>query len=168
MTIKDELLKLKNSDGFLNPSEVVAWAKNHPASEIYGSLLWDDKKAGYLYRVEQVRGLIQTHLVNVTGQRETVSLTIDRSADTGYRDLKDVLPVPTLRQVLLADALNELERMHKKYEHLQELVTVWEATAQVRKQYTDAHKEKEKEDASAEQKGQSRVNPASAGNARRT
>jgi hypothetical protein len=57
-------------------------------------------------------------------------LSIDRT-EGGYRQIADVMSRQDLRKVMLDDALAELERTQKKYRHLQELETVWEARDKV-------------------------------------
>ena len=132
VAIADELLALRNDNGVINPGEVVTWAKNNPGSRLHASLEWDDALAGERWRREQVRGLIAVHVTDADGSRKLISLSIDRTASGGYRPLDEVLGQPTLREVMLKDALAELDRVQKKYEKLQELERVWLAASQVR------------------------------------
>lgn len=127
MTIRDELLELQQKDGVLQPERAVEWAKNNPDSSLYAALDWNNENAAHNHRLWQVRQLIAVHVINKRGERQLVSLTIDRSAlHGGYRHIDDVLKAPDLRQVLLNDALSELERMKAKYTGLLELVRVWD------------------------------------------
>ena len=65
--------------------------------------------------------------------RQIVSLSIDRVNDGGgYRDLDTVMSSPPLREVLLSDALTELERARLKYEGLTELARVWSEVRRVK------------------------------------
>jgi hypothetical protein len=132
VAIADELLALRNDNGVINPAEVVTWAKDNPASRLHASLEWDDALAGERWRREQVRTLIAVHVVDAEGSRKLISLSIDRTASGGYRPLDEVLGQPTLREVMLKDALAELDRVQKKYEKLQELQRVWLAANEVR------------------------------------
>lgn len=133
MTIKSELMNIQHAhpENVLHPNDVVEWAKDNPGSLVYKSLEWDDKRAAEGYRLAQVRRLIQIHVVTEEYQPMVVSLSIDRKAGGGYRDMQDVGAKPDLRQIMLDDALAELERVKAKYSRLQELVSVWEATEQV-------------------------------------
>jgi hypothetical protein len=82
--------------------------------------------------------------------RETVSLTIDRNhAGGGYRLISDVLATPNMRRVLLQDALDELERVKRKYESLTELAKVWDEAAKVRQKQASRRRKEEKQPSSA-------------------
>lgn len=130
--IADELVALQVDD-LLQAEKVVKWAAQHPDSALHGALDWDDTTAAHKYRIAQVRRLIAFHIVNVKGERQMVSLTIDRVQPMGgYRPIETVLAAPDLRRVLLADALAELQRVRAKYEGLVELAKVWEALDEAR------------------------------------
>jgi hypothetical protein len=132
MAIADELLALRNDNGVINPAHVVDWARENTASRLHASLEWDDTLAAERWRREQVRTLIAVHVVDADGSRKLVSLSIDRTASGGYRPLDEVMGQPSLREVMLKDALVDLDRVQKKYARLQELERVWLAASQVR------------------------------------
>jgi hypothetical protein len=120
--IAEEITSLRDRDGLIRVTKVHDWAKSHPQSDLHGSLEWDDARAGYRYRLDQIRRLIEVHIViPETGTRATVSLTIDRSKGGGYRPLQDVLPNPSMRAMLVAQVLDELERVVDRYPQLAEL-----------------------------------------------
>jgi len=126
MSIKDELVALQREHGELLHVEVaVGWAKDNPESELHRSLEWNDTIAGHEYRLWQMRKLIQIHVVSEDGVREFVSLTIDRVRDGGYRDVNNVMQVPDLRDVMLQDALDELNRVRRRYQSVVALSRVW-------------------------------------------
>ncbi len=125
-TIAAELLALRTEQGVINPSEVVAWARDNPGSRLHGSLTWDDEAAAQRWRIWQVRALISVHIVDNDGGRKFVSLSIDREGTGGYRPIAEVMDDETLREVLLKDALTELERVRKRFEKLTELASVWD------------------------------------------
>ena len=128
-----ELLALKNANGLVNPTEVVAWARRNHNSRLHGALEWDDDVAGEKWRIAQVRSLIAVHVTDAEGMRGLVSLSIDRTpGNNGYRGLDDVISRPDLRDVMMQDALAELERVQAKYARLTELQEVWEAADKVR------------------------------------
>lgn len=127
-TITAELLALRTDQGVINPSEVVQWARVNTDSRLHGALTWDDETAAERYRIWQVRSLISVHIVDVDGGRKFVSLSIDRTGghSGGYRPIGEVMDDETLREVLLADAMAELERVQKRFTRLTELKAVWE------------------------------------------
>lgn len=133
MTIKDELLALKNEEGFCVAEEVREWAKQHPESALHGAIQWDVEKAAHEYQLWQIRRLISIHVVTIDGDRKFVSLSIDRTREGGgYRDIDEVMPVPDLRKIMLDDALRELERLQAKYNRVVELAQVWTAANEAR------------------------------------
>jgi len=129
-SIGDELLALQNDEGKINPAEAVEWARTNVDSHLHAKLEWDDSVAGERYRIWQVRTLISVHIVDSEGARKFVSLSIDRK-EGGYRPINEVLERIDLREVMLRDALAELERVQRKYQHLQELSEVWAARDKV-------------------------------------
>lgn len=133
MSVKSELLEIQAADenGMLHPSSVVAWARANSDSELHRMIEWNDRRAADAHRLWQVRQLIQLHVVAEDGSPQLVSLTIDRRAGGGYRSMPDVLRTPDLREVLLQDALNELDRVRAKYERVTELARVWAEAAAV-------------------------------------
>ena len=134
MTVRDELVAIQEADPgrLLRPPEVVAWAEKNQDSALYGSLEWDNEKAGHAYRLWQVRSLVKLHIIEDKGGPTFVSLSIDRIAGGGYRSLEDVREHRDLRQCLLDDALAEHSRFQRKYESLQELEGVWAAADEAR------------------------------------
>jgi Lon protease-like protein len=128
--IGTELLKLKDKDGKISAAGAVAWAAKNKQSHLYGALEWDDALAGHAHRVWQVRSLIAIHIVDTEGARRFVSLSIDRG-EGGYRQISDVMSSADLRKIMIEDALGELQRMERKYKHLQELEVVWAARDRV-------------------------------------
>ncbi len=133
-TIRSELLALQAAaeDGILHAEKVVEWARENPGSALHKSLQWNDAKAAHEYRVDQVRRLISVHVVDARGQPLLVSLSIDRNIGGGYRPIADVLKAPDLREVLVRDALEELERMQDKYARVEALAAVWAEADRVR------------------------------------
>lgn len=102
------------------------WARRNRGSALHQALEWDDKKAAHEHRLSQVRGLIHVHVTTGDGTPMMISLSIDRVSGGGYRSVEDVLAVPDLRQIMLDDALRDLQRVKAKYQHVAELNRVWE------------------------------------------
>jgi hypothetical protein len=133
MSIREELLALKNKDGLIVPERAVVWAAKHPKSALHASLEWDDTKAASEFRIWQVRRLIAITIITDEGVRSVVSLSTDRSErGGGYREVDDVLPVRELRDIMLSDALADLDRVQEKYKRLEELALVWAEKEKVR------------------------------------
>lgn len=134
MSIREELTQFLDDDGVIVAEKAHEWAKKNPKSALYKSLEWNDAKAGYEYRLWQIRTLIRVHIINKdTGMREVVSLSIDRkNPGGGYRSMDDVLSSEDMTDILLRDALLELNRVEKKYKDLKALAGVWAAVARVK------------------------------------
>jgi len=132
MTIASELLDLEDEDGLIDPTTVVDWARDNPASALHGAIEWDDAIAAHAHRLWQVRRLVAIHIVTDDGQRQRISLLRDRKSGGGYRDVSSVMRNDELRAEALAEALAELERWQARYQHLRELADVFESTARVR------------------------------------
>lgn len=134
MSIKDELLAIKqaNPANMLFAPEVVDWARSNPTSKLHKALQWDDTIAAQEYRISQVRQLIRLHIISEDGTPQLVSLSFDRKINGGYRNVSDVLQSKDLSEIMLADALAELERVQTKYQRVQELTTVWREVEQVK------------------------------------
>jgi hypothetical protein len=132
--IATELLKLKNGNGVINPAKAVEWAAKNTKSHLHAALEWDNTVAGERWRISQVRQLIAVHIVDAEGGRRFVSLSVDRKHDgsNGYRELGDVIGRSDLREIMLKDALAELERVQDRYKKLSELQPVWDAAEQAR------------------------------------
>lgn len=123
--IRDEIEALADSDGKTNPHAIVKWAKENRNSALHGQFQWDKTKAAYEHWVETARRLIRIHVITPEGERNTVSLSIDRKSGGGYRSVSDVLSAPDLYEVMLTDALTDLNRVRAKYERIKELKPIW-------------------------------------------
>lgn len=136
MSIRDELLAIQaaSEDHILFPADVVEWARDNPKSALHGSLEWDDAKAAHEHRLSQVRRLVRLHIVQEDGTPQLVSLTFDRTNNGGgYRSISDVVKAPDLREIMLQDALEELERVQRKYARVEALSKVWNELAAVKR-----------------------------------
>lgn len=127
-----ELEALRAKDGKIYPRQCVDWAKSHKSSALYSYLEWDDAAAADEYRIDQVRNLIQVHLIDPLGGRRFISLSIDRTSGGGYRPAPEILKRPSLRSIMLNDALDDLERLQRLYRALEELEPFWEILQRLR------------------------------------
>lgn len=123
-----ELLAIKGDRELVTAEEILSWAERHRDSAWAAELEWNDRKAGREHRLNQIRQIIITLEITI-GQRTRrfYSLSIDRHnrRGGGYRDIVDILENQTLYDVMVNDALNELERMRLKYEQVVELRPLW-------------------------------------------
>lgn len=132
MTIETELMQIKGSQEFLKAEDVVDWAEAHPKSELWKQFEWHDDVAAQQYRIWQARRIIALHITTEDGVRSMISLSIDRGLPGGgYRGLNDILADKTLHEIMLDDALAELERVRNKYAQLKALQPIWAAKAKV-------------------------------------
>lgn len=135
MSITSELVAIQEAseDGILYPREALDWARKHPKSDLHAALEWDDQKAADEHRLWQIRRLIKIYVVADDGEPAVVSLSIDRVESGGYRRVDDVVRSRKLSQIMLSDALAELERVRSRYERVKELTGVWETVDKVRR-----------------------------------
>jgi hypothetical protein len=139
--LEAELLQIKGDRELVTAEEVLAWAERHRKSAWAAELEWNDKLAGREHRLNQVRQVIITLEITIGERtRRFYSLSIDRHnrKGGGYRDIKDILGNKTLYDVMLGDALAELDRLKQKYESLRELRRVWRELEAVKRRKEDA------------------------------
>lgn len=124
--VADELAALGKRGG-LDPKRVVSWAREHPESALHGQFQWDDSRAAEAFRIWQARKLIvSVEVVYHDGERRQVWVSpVPSRGRGGYRQLVDVLSEEESRAQFLAQALEELTRLHSKYADLHELAGVW-------------------------------------------
>lgn len=128
-----ELQAIYQRRGGLNPQAVVKWAERHPASALHGRFTWDDTAAARAYRLWQARELIVTIEVEYPDRRvrQVYVSPVQGRGTTGYVALVDVLSDKRKRDLFLAQALAEYERVGEKYHDLEELAEVREAVRKV-------------------------------------
>jgi hypothetical protein len=134
MSIRDELLLIKGSDPVLHVEKVHEWAQVNVESDLHRSLEWNDAKAAYAHRLDQIRNLIAVYVryEDRPEVRQLVSLSTDRAQGGGYRDIDDILERRDLYTIMLTDALNDLQRLEAKYEMIKELKPIWSAAKKVK------------------------------------
>jgi hypothetical protein len=124
--IGDELVALRRGDGLIHASDVVDWARENPRSATGETFEWDRDKAAYQHWLDHARRLISVHVVTLAGERQTISLVIDRNHGGGYRRMDDVLNNADLRRAAVEDAVKELLRWKERHGYLrQELQPVF-------------------------------------------
>lgn len=138
LAIRAELQDIQRNDPDrkIRVEAVHEWAVTHHNSAIHAELQWDDAKAGYQFRLQQIRGLIRLHIVSSEGKRETINLSIERRDSPGYRDTQVVMQTPVLRQAALRDTVMDLRSMRNRAEELfPELKKVWKAILKAEQDY---------------------------------
>lgn len=120
----NELQKLEQQHGYLEPHMVVAEASN-PESPLHDSFDWDDTTAARKYRLWQARQLIANVKVEFVGESRkafyNATVRIEDVPVTGYFSLEKVLSDEELHRQVLIEAVKEIETAHKKYDSLKEL-----------------------------------------------
>jgi hypothetical protein len=116
--------------GVLRPIDVVRFARN-PRTVLHGQFTWDDSAAAAQYRLWQARQLIRVTVSLIPGteteSRVFVSMMDDRKLrGGGYRITASMMSDAASRELLLVEALAELEVFRRKYRHLRELAAVFE------------------------------------------
>jgi hypothetical protein len=125
-------------NGVLMPADVVEAARPKD-SVLHSRFEWNDSEAAEKYRLWQARYLLNVTVEYIGSEKEGsdyrvfVSLTPDR-ADGGYRSIDAVMRNRGSREQLLADALEELDRIQVKYSQLKELAEIFRAIKRVRRQ----------------------------------
>lgn len=134
--IGDELVALARRDGLIYPPDVVAWARAHPLSATGVTFQWDVEKAAYQHWLDHARRLISVHVVTDAGERQTISLVVDRNHGGGYRRMDEVLNNAELRRAAIEDAVRELVRWKDRHAHLrQELQPLLRAVDRAARQW---------------------------------
>jgi hypothetical protein len=150
MTVATELRALKGTRELLTAEEVVRWAQNHPKSALYKAPQfcgWSKTKAAYQHWLWGARALIAIHITYENGGRQFVSLSLDRTRPGGgYRDVDEVLRDRSLTEIMLDDALRELDRVQEKYDQLKELAAVWREKDKVKGRHIKGRKGKRRGD----------------------
>lgn len=137
--IRAELERLREQNGgeLVQPEQVLEFARRNRRSALHAEFEWDDTEAAHQFRLEQARRIIRLNINvletpngNVTVPMY-VSLVSDRKAGGGYRTLESVMSSEELREQLLRQALDEFDRVRRKYQTLQELAPVFTALDRV-------------------------------------
>jgi hypothetical protein len=136
-SIKEELAQIYNEhNGLVPPEAVVEFARDENTA-LHAEFEWDDTEAAHQFRLEQARKIIRLNIDVVETPNGNVrvpvyvSLVSDRRSGSGYRALSDVMSNAEMRTQLLQQAIDELQRVRRKYESLRELTPVFTALDRV-------------------------------------
>lgn len=134
--VLEELLAIEERDGVLKSEAVVEFAEN-PETELHNHFDWNNKTAGYQWRLWQARQLIRAKVTVIKNNGDEivtnafVHIEEDEDLERGYRSIAVILSDADLKSRMLATALKELQTFKKKYAHLKELTHVFEAIEEV-------------------------------------
>lgn len=125
----------KRNGGKAPPAKILEFARDRNTAW-HQHLEWNNKAAGDLYRLLQIRWTIRRIKVTVANMPNIkinayVSLSSDRHDGGGYRAIEDVMASEALYQEALEDAINDLKRIEERYRHLKELAPVFMAVQRV-------------------------------------
>lgn len=130
--VREELVSLDRG-GKLVDKEVVERASD-PESALHKYFIWDDAEAARVQRLGQARSLIATIKIAPAGMdpprkiRAYESLPSDRANSPGtYRAIGSIMADEDRRRELLNSVRKELAQVYSRYQHLEELVDVWNA-----------------------------------------
>lgn len=146
----DELKQIMTENGgMLRPEDVIEYAKD-PTTNLHDAFTWDDSIAANAWRKHQARQLIRVSMEFLpmdppTKYKVFLSLKEDRYNDRGYRAMVDVLADGDLRQVMLSEAIMDMETFMQKYDTLKELAGVFAEMQKVIKKKSVARKRKYKQ-----------------------
>lgn len=128
----------KAHGGRLHKSHVIKAARN-AKNPLHSRFTWDRTKGWEKNLLAEAGELISEYTtIIMVGERPVrtramVSLSTDRSAGGGYRNVVDVLSNAQMRAVLLDDALRDLAVIQARYRHIVELAEVFGAVDNVRR-----------------------------------
>lgn len=121
-----------DNGGTITPQQIVAFA-TAPTTALHSLFVWDDTVAAQLYRETQASMYLRAAVRLIPRDNDeplSVRAFVHLSTERGqhvYRPVVDVLSDPSQRDVMIRDALSELNGVRQKYAHLEELALVWDA-----------------------------------------
>lgn len=128
----NELLRIKRVRGKLTPDIVLEEARNK-SSVLHRFFEWNERTAASKFRIEQARLLLRIITVQIDGRepvRAFVNIDVENGEGWGqengqqYFPIQEALDNKGLREILLRDAISEMQFFRRKYERLRELAMV--------------------------------------------
>lgn len=124
----------QEAGGMLRAEDVVDFARSSNTA-LHRYFEWDNTAAAAKYRLSQAKEIISVAVVVVPGTdkkvRAYVNLREDRKEGLGYRSIVDVYSDEDLLEMLLSDALEELQAFKAKYEKLKSLAKMSHLFAEI-------------------------------------
>lgn len=116
--IEGELRRLWDRDGFLTPAQVLSEASS-PESLLHQRFDWDDTTAAAKYRLDQARQLIRSCKITIETKPDTfVRVRSFVSVPDTYMPTEEALSDPATRDVVMQQALREIQTLRLKYRGL--------------------------------------------------
>lgn len=134
MTQLEALKEIYRAKGGELPPRVVIEAARPEDSPLHGAFCWDDTEAAERYRIIQAQELIRSFRVEIICNEKPISVPVfvnlstdrnGRSEDNPYRMTEDVMKFPDMAEIVVRDALDQMESMRNRYGHLKEFADVW-------------------------------------------
>lgn len=126
------------NNGILLPEHVVEAARPK-SSPLHNRFDWDDNEAAEKWRLHQARKLIRVVVEYIPADKSAsdptpvfVALRTESSTGGGYRKMVDVLSDDQQRDILISQALADMETFRRKYRHLKELAAIFTAMESVK------------------------------------
>jgi len=133
-----ELNRIKaDNAGRLVPSVVVDEARDE-SCVLHCCFEWDDSAAAEAHRLQQARELMNSIKIirdnDTDSPREEVAfINVRDEVGRSYQASDKVMSDPELREQALTEALNAIEALKRRYNHLEELAEVWQAAKKLRR-----------------------------------
>lgn len=127
MSLKEELLKVREDYGALTPENVVR-AAEHPDHPLHNRFEWDNTEAARKWRLHQAANLIRSvkiRFVRPSGESGKVrAFSRDPSADrpSVYDETEEVVADPVNRQVILQQMKREWASFKARYHQMEEFI----------------------------------------------
>jgi hypothetical protein len=138
-----ELERIKLRDGMLLRRRIVKEAKNLKNPLHKAGFTWSIHRAAEEHWLEQAGQLIREVEIYVEFEgkeiqaRRFISLSVDRIRGGGYRGLIEVMKNPSMRKMMVEDALADLERFERRYNNLKEFTELFRVSREIRKQLAE-------------------------------
>jgi hypothetical protein len=137
-TVGEIVERIEQADGVCHPDRLVEAARD-PACPLHGVFDWREDATAERHRVELARRLVRSLRVlsrdTRTPQPAFVHVTVvgDDGVRTGYMGTRVALANEATRQVVLRDAVRQLQGLRRRYGQLRlaELELVWAAVDQL-------------------------------------
>jgi hypothetical protein len=100
---------------------ILAEIQKRPEHCAYKYIEWDDKKAGYKYRLSQVRNIVNHVVVNIVNIEDSIpiraffSVKESESTEPIYVDVETTFNDSYTRQQIVSRAKNELQNWKERY-----------------------------------------------------
>ena len=134
MSVRAELERLYERDGFLTPSQVLAEAseETHP---LHSHFEWNDSLAAVKYRLTQAQRLIRVHITVIDNSGEPIRVRAYHSLPVeddhmAYYSTADIMADAAKRDVVLQQLQRDIAALRRKYKNLLDVDAVLRAAVE--------------------------------------